>query len=134
MSSNTHKIPETAGKQPSKEGELKCYECGQKGHMQPQCPKLRSGCIAAVREDDLEEIAENIEGNLKEDAKSSTSREEESPQEEEDNLNKSSGEDEEMYSWGELEYKVNYVCFISNKSTEKQMRIASAVVNKLEEL
>ena len=24
-SSNTHKIPETAGKQPSKEGELKCY-------------------------------------------------------------------------------------------------------------
>ena len=33
MSSNTRKIPETAGKQPSKEGELKCYECGQKGHM-----------------------------------------------------------------------------------------------------
>ena len=42
MSSNTCKIPETAGKQPLKEGELKCYECGQKGHMQPQCPKLRS--------------------------------------------------------------------------------------------
>ena len=33
MSSNTHKIPETTGKQPSKEGELKCYECGQKGRM-----------------------------------------------------------------------------------------------------
>ena len=33
MSSNTHKIPETTGKQPLKEGELKCYECGQKGHM-----------------------------------------------------------------------------------------------------
>ena len=31
-SSNTHKIPETTGKQPSK-GELKCYECGQKGYM-----------------------------------------------------------------------------------------------------
>ena len=28
MSSNTHKIPETTGKQPSKEGKLKCYECG----------------------------------------------------------------------------------------------------------
>ena len=41
-SSNTCKIPEKTGKQPSKEGELKCYECGQKGHMQPQCPKLRS--------------------------------------------------------------------------------------------
>ena len=33
MSSNTRKIPETTGKQPSKEGELKCYECGQRGHM-----------------------------------------------------------------------------------------------------
>ena len=41
-SSNTCKMPETTGKQPSKEGELKCYECRQKGHMQPQCPKLRS--------------------------------------------------------------------------------------------
>ena len=33
MSSNTHKIPEISGKQPLKEDELKCYECGQKGHM-----------------------------------------------------------------------------------------------------
>ena len=75
----------------------------------------------AVREDDLEEIAENIEGNLEEDAKSSTSREEEFPQEEENDLNESSGEDEEMYPWDELEYKVNYVRFISNESTEKQV-------------
>ena len=30
MSSNTRKIPETTGKQPSKEGELKCYKCGKK--------------------------------------------------------------------------------------------------------
>ena len=37
-SSNTDKIPETTNKQPLKEGELKCYKCGQKGHMQPQCP------------------------------------------------------------------------------------------------
>ena len=72
-------------------------------------------------------------GNLKEDTKSNTSREEEIPQEEEGNLNESSGEDEEMYSWDELEYKANYVCFISNESTEKQVQIASAVVNKLEE-
>ena len=32
-SSNTCKIPETTGKQPSKEGKLKCYKCDQKGHM-----------------------------------------------------------------------------------------------------
>ena len=38
MSSNICKIPEISGKQPSKEGELKCYECGQKGYMRPQCP------------------------------------------------------------------------------------------------
>ena len=41
-SSNTRKVPETTGKQPSKEGKLKCYKCGQKGHMRPQCPKMRS--------------------------------------------------------------------------------------------
>ena len=101
--------------------------------MRPQCLKLRSRCIAVVRVDNLEEITENIKGNLKEDAKSSVSREEEIPQEEEDKLDESSGEDEEMYSWDKLEYKVNYVRFISNKSTERQVRIASAVVNKLEE-
>ena len=81
----------------------------------------------------MEEIVENIEGNLEEDAKSSTSEEEEIPPKEEDDLNESSGEDEEMYSWDELEYKVNYVCFISNKSTEQQVQIASAAVDKLEE-
>ena len=86
-----------------------------------------------AREDDLEEISENIEGNLKEDAKSGVSKEEEIPPEEEDNLNESSGKDEEMYSWDELKYKANYICFISDESTERQVRIASAVVNKLEE-
>ena len=74
-----------------------------------------------AREDNSEEIVENIEGNLKEDAKSGTSEEGEIPPKEEENLNKSSGEDEEMYSWDELEYKANYVRFISNKSTEKQV-------------
>ena len=74
-----------------------------------------------MREDDLEEIVENIEGNLEEDAKSDVSEEGEIPPEEEENLNESSGEDEEMYSRDELEYKVNYVCFISNESTEQQV-------------
>ena len=70
-----------------------------------------------MREEDLEEIAENIEGNLEEDVKSSTSKAD-IPKEEEDNLNESSGEEEEMYSWDELEYKVNYICFISNELLE----------------
>ena len=58
-----------------------------------------------VKEDDLEEIVENIEGNLEEDAKFGASEEEEIPSKEEDNLNESSGEDEEMYLWDELKYK-----------------------------
>ena len=66
-----------------------------------------------AREDDLE-IIKNIKGNLKEDAKTGTSEEEEIPPKEEENLNESSGKDEEMYSWDKLEYKANYVCFISN--------------------
>ena len=37
--SNTHKIPETTGKQPSKEGELKCYKCGQKWTHVTSVPK-----------------------------------------------------------------------------------------------
>ena len=131
-SSNTCKLPETTGKQPSKEGELKCYECGQKGHMWPQCPKLRNQCIVAVREDDSEEIIKNVKGNLKEDTRSDAS-EGEIPPKEEENLNESSGEDEEMYWWDELKYEANYVHFISNESTEQQVQIASAAVDKLEE-
>ena len=75
----------------------------------------------AAREDDLEDIVENVKGNLEEDAKSDASEEGEIPPKEEENLNKSSGEDEEMYSWDELMYKTNYVCFISNESTEQQV-------------
>ena len=86
-----------------------------------------------MREDDLEEIVKNIEGNLEEDTKSDMSEEGEIPPKEEENLNKSSGEDEEMYLWDEHKYKANYVRFISNESTEQQVRIASATVDKLEE-
>ena len=77
-----------------------------------------------VREDNSEELVENIKGNLEEDAKSGASEEEEIPPKEEENLKESSGKDEEMYLWDELEYKANYVHFISNESTEKQVRIA----------
>ena len=63
-----------------------------------------------VREDDSEEITKNIKGNLKEDVKSSASKEDEIPQEEEDNLNESSGENEDvvikyMYIYSHISYK-----------------------------
>ena len=74
-----------------------------------------------MREDDSEEIVEAIEESLKRDAKDGAS-EEESPLKQEENLNESSDEDEEMYLWDEIEYKMNYIQFISNKTvTEQQM-------------
>ena len=38
--SNSHPHVANSTGAPSKEGELCCYECGQKGHIKPQCPKL----------------------------------------------------------------------------------------------
>ena len=88
--------------------------------MQPQCPNLRNRHIAAVREDDSEEIVDTIKDNLEKDAKDDASEEEEIPLKEEEDLNKSS--DEEMYSWDEIEYKMNYVWFISNAAVTEQQR------------
>ena len=86
----------------------------------------------SLREDDLEEIIEVIKENLKSDARDDVSEEEEILLKKEENLNESS--DEEMYLWDEIEYKTNYVQFISNETgTEQQMRVASATVDKLEE-
>ena len=74
-------------------------------------------------------IKENLEGDAKDDAS-----EEEIPLKEEGNLNKSSDGDEEMCLWDEIEYKANYVWFISNKAlTEQQIQVVSAMIDKLEE-
>ena len=87
-----------------------------------------------MREDESEEIVRAIKENLKRDAKYDASEEEKIPLKEEENLNESSDEDEEMYSWDEIEYKANYVWFISNKTiTEQQMQVVSTMINKLEE-
>ena len=84
-----------------------------------------------AKEDDSEEIVENVKGNLKEDARSDASEEGEIPPKEEENLNESSDEDKEMYLWDEIKYKANFVHFISNESTERQVQITSATVDKL---
>ena len=59
------------------------------------------------------------------------SKGEEIPLKEVENLNK--GSDEEMYLWDEVEYKTNYFFFSNETVTEKQMGVASATINKLEE-
>ena len=80
-----------------------------------------------VREDDSEEIVKVIEENLEEDAKDNVSEEEEIPLQEEEDLNENP--DEEMYSWDEIEYKMNYVRFISKETiTEQQMQVVGATL------
>ena len=60
------------------------------------------------------------------------SEEEEIPLKEGEDLNENS--DEEMCLWDKIEYKTNYVQFISNETiTEQQMQVASATVDRLEE-
>ena len=66
-------------------------------------------CLAVAREDNPDGIVEAIKKNLEKDAKEDASEEENIPLKEEDNLNESSDDDEEMYSWDELEYKLNYI-------------------------
>ena len=39
--SNSHPHVTSSMGAPPKEGELCCYECGQKGHIKPQCSKLK---------------------------------------------------------------------------------------------
>ena len=52
-----HQVPNVTGTDtPHKEGELRCYECGQKGHIKPQCPKLKGKQRVARTE--FEEIVE----------------------------------------------------------------------------
>ena len=48
---------------PPKEGEFRCYKCGQKGHLEPQCPKLKGkqrGARAQIK-DLIEENEELLE-------------------------------------------------------------------------
>ena len=62
VSNSCHHIPSGMGA-PWKEGELHCYECGQKGHIKPQCPKVKGKQqVARVQIEDLiEEDEEALE-------------------------------------------------------------------------
>ena len=62
VSNSRPHIPSSMGT-PSKEGELHCYECGQKGHIKPQCPKVKGKQqVARLQIEDLiEEDEEALE-------------------------------------------------------------------------
>ena len=78
---------------PPKEGELRCYKCGQKGHIKPQCPKLKGkqrvarAQIEELIEEDKELLALPIDGASNDALNSATH-----PQEGEEDLKNNSGE------------------------------------------
>ena len=90
---------------PPKEGELQCYKRGQKGHIKPQCPKLKGKQrVARVQIEDLiEEDEESLElpiNGAPDDALDNTTY----PREGEEDLNNNPGDDEEdksHYEWDE---------------------------------
>ena len=59
--SNSHPHVTSGTGAPSKEGELCCYKYGQKGHIKPQCPKLKGKqWVARVQIKDLIEEDEEL--------------------------------------------------------------------------
>ena len=84
---------------PPKEGELRCYKCGQKGHIKPQCPKLKGkqrvarAQIEELIEED-EELSELLINGAPDDALEDTTY----PREGEEDLKNNSGDDEEEKS------------------------------------
>ena len=104
---------------PSKEGELNCYKCGQKGHIKPQCPKLKGKQrVARVQIKDL--IEEDEEASEKPMNRAPNGALDESiyPQEGEEDLKNNSGDDNEdqlQYEWDDQECKANFVHFINEE-------------------
>ena len=76
--------------------------------MWPQCLKLRNQHVAAVREDNSEEIVKAIKENLEEDAKDNASEEEEIPLKEEENQNKGFRGDV-LVGWDQVQNKLHSV-------------------------
>ena len=115
---NSLQVPSSTGA-PSKEGELRCYEYGQKGHIKPQCPKLKGKQqVARVKIEDLigedEELSETPTNRAPNDALEGSAY----PQEGEEDLKNNSGDNEKnqpQYEWDDQEYKMNFIRFINEE-------------------
>ena len=119
---------------PVKEGELYCYKCGKKGHIKPQCPKIKGKqWVARVQIEDLIEEDEELSESPKNRAPNNALEESTYPQEGED-LKNNSGDDEEEkshYEWDEQEYKANFVRFINEEPIiDTTIRIAAGTIDK----
>ena len=115
---------------------MRCYECGQKGHIKPQCPKLKGkqrvarAQIEELIEED-EELSELPINGAPNDALNSTTY----PQEGEEDLKNNSGDDKEEkshYEWDEPQYKANFVRFIKEEPIiDTTIRVAAGTVKKM---
>ena len=110
-------VPDITGiDTPPKEGELRCYKCGQKGHLKPQCPKLKSKQRVArmqfkeiVKEDNHTDFA--LTG-----VPDNTPEEVDTLLKEGEDMNDYSDQDDEdhpKYNWDDQGYQMNLIHFIN---------------------
>ena len=92
-----------------------CYECGQKGHIKAQCPKLKGKQRVARMQ--FEEIVEDSQMDV-----ALTGVHNDTPEKvntllkEEEDLNDDLDQDDEdhpKYNWDDQEYQTNLICFIN---------------------
>ena len=105
--SNSHpNIPNGMGT-PLKKGELCCYKCGQKGHIKPQCPKLKGKqWVARAQIEDLIEEDEEASESPTNRSPNDVLDESTYPLEGEEDLKNNSGdsnEDQPQYEWDDQE-------------------------------
>ena len=128
--SNSHPHVTSSMGAPSKEGKLRCYKCGQKGHIKPQCPKLKGKqWVARAQIEDLIDEDEELLETLMNRAPNDALEESTFHQEGEENLKNSSGDNEEEkphYEWDDQEYKANFVCFINEEPIIDTAKIGRA--------
>ena len=110
---NSHPhVPSGTGA-PSKESELHCYKCGQKGYIKPQCPKLKGKqCIAKAQIENFTKEDKELSDTPMNRTPMDALDESTFPQEGEDNLKNNSGDKEE-----DQEYKANLIHFINEEPT-----------------
>ena len=117
--SSTHPhIPTTAGNNTPLNGELKCYKCGQKSHIKPQCHKLKGKQrIARAQVEDVVDEDNPTDGPFGE-ASNNAQEEVDSLLKEEEDLNRYSDgddDDEPKHTWDDQEYKANFIHFINEE-------------------
>ena len=89
------------------------YKCGQKGHIKPQCPKLKDKQgVARVQFNDVNE--DNQTEVQLTGVPNNTPEEVDPLLKEGEDLNKYSDENEDnqpKYNWDDQEYQTNLICF-----------------------